>query len=47
MFRNLDDSAVGGAAFSDAYGLGDDVGSCFICDVDHFSAGVLVLTAVS
>ena len=44
--RDVDLAAVGGAAFADGNGFGNDVGRRFIRGVDHLGAGVLVLAGI-
>ena len=46
MLRHVDEAAIGGAASADGDRFGNDVAGRFIGGVDHFRAGVLMLTVV-
>src|SRR5205085_9186808 len=44
VLRDLDESAIGRAAFPNADALGNDVAGGFVCRVHHFRARVLMLS---
>ena len=46
MLRHVDQAAVSGAAFADGDRFGNDVAGCLIGSVNHFRAGVLMLTVI-